>query len=470
MDLAQQQRELKQIKAEVQLQPKIKHVNVCKQLGFDRATFTDPRSGKTDPVFCFVLELCPNGTLFDHIEASSRWGEKLARSYFHQLIDGLDACHKQDIAHRDLKPENVLLDANFVLKICDFGMATRFTGYQGGTKMMYTHAGTAAYRAPETFSARKGATATGYDKACDIWSAAVVCFIMIAGFPPLKLARRTDWWYDKLKAGNIPLFWRAHEQTAPFVDSTNNGLVKNFIERVLDPNPATRLTIAQIRQHDWYTQETYTHEQCAQELRRRSRSLHDAIMEKTHQQQENAATRTVVSRDCNAPEVDAVPLERLVDATIGAWPDKTSTSDTLEKVCPKLDRKNAMPTRQWFESEELPRDILSCIVDVLKNNDCKTTLNCDSFTIEATQILAPEKAKKQSADKADAKANAELPSTASPEVIKFQVEVRDKGRCMYQVTFRRLFGCPLQYGRMYRRILTGQKGINESYPKLVFIS
>lgn len=40
-----------------------------------------------------------------------------------QLFKGLEYIHGLNIAHRDLKPENVLLDANSVVKICDFGSA-----------------------------------------------------------------------------------------------------------------------------------------------------------------------------------------------------------------------------------------------------------------------------------------------------------------------------------------------------------
>ena len=45
------------------------------------------------------------------------------RKYIYHILCGLKYIHSCSVLHRDLKPGNILLDHNFQIKICDFGLA-----------------------------------------------------------------------------------------------------------------------------------------------------------------------------------------------------------------------------------------------------------------------------------------------------------------------------------------------------------
>ena len=47
-----------------------------------------------------VLELAPANELFDFLSYTGCFEESIARSYFNQLIAGLECCHSAGFAHR----------------------------------------------------------------------------------------------------------------------------------------------------------------------------------------------------------------------------------------------------------------------------------------------------------------------------------------------------------------------------------
>mmetsp|Transcript_11359 Transcript_11359/g.9772 ORF Transcript_11359/g.9772 Transcript_11359/m.9772 type:complete len:100 (-) Transcript_11359:543-842(-) len=90
------------------------------------------------------MEYAPYGDLFDCMEkAQIHRDEKLVRTYFHQLIEGLEYLHTNKIAHLDLKCENLLLTKDYKLKIADFD-CSRMEGDSHVRTL-----GTLNYRAPE---------------------------------------------------------------------------------------------------------------------------------------------------------------------------------------------------------------------------------------------------------------------------------------------------------------------------------
>lgn len=64
----------------------------------------------------------PCKDLFDYITEKRVLDESLARDFFRQIIDTLQAIHKAGVVHRDIKDENILVDMKSnTLKIIDFG-------------------------------------------------------------------------------------------------------------------------------------------------------------------------------------------------------------------------------------------------------------------------------------------------------------------------------------------------------------
>lgn len=57
--------------------------------------------------------------------------EPEVRYYMRQLVDGVHYIHSQNVIHRDLKLGNMFLADDMVMKIGDFGLATRLDPNDG---------------------------------------------------------------------------------------------------------------------------------------------------------------------------------------------------------------------------------------------------------------------------------------------------------------------------------------------------
>lgn len=73
----------------------------------------------------YAMRLAEYGEIYKFIEHTERFSERLARSLYLQLMQGLAYLHQQGVAHRDIKPENLLIDSKCRLIIADFGFAVQ---------------------------------------------------------------------------------------------------------------------------------------------------------------------------------------------------------------------------------------------------------------------------------------------------------------------------------------------------------
>jgi 5'-AMP-activated protein kinase catalytic alpha subunit len=92
-----------------------------------------------------VMELAPKGELFGLIYDNGKMSEEIGRTYFKQILSGIEYCHQNLVAHRDLKPENILVGENDILKIVDFGLSNLMKD----GKFLSTSCGSLNYASPE---------------------------------------------------------------------------------------------------------------------------------------------------------------------------------------------------------------------------------------------------------------------------------------------------------------------------------
>lgn len=191
-----------------------------------------------------VLELAPEGELFNYIVMKQKLSEDESRKLFVQLFQGIKYLHERNIVHRDIKPENILLvDKNLHVKLADFGLA-KIIGEESFTT---TLCGTPSYVAPEILADSKQRK---YTKAVDVWSLGVVLYICLCGFPPFS---------DELYSRDFPFTLSQQiksgrfDYPSPYWDSVGDPAL-DLIDSMLIVDPEKRFTIDQCLQHPWLTQ------------------------------------------------------------------------------------------------------------------------------------------------------------------------------------------------------------------------
>ena len=95
-----------------------------------------------------------------------------------QVANGMAAAHNQDVIHRDLKPSNILMNADGLVKIVDFGIASASSNVDSTLTQAGSIIGTPAYLSPER---AKGLDA---DHRSDIYALGIIAYGMLTGQLP----------------------------------------------------------------------------------------------------------------------------------------------------------------------------------------------------------------------------------------------------------------------------------------------
>lgn len=210
-----------------------------------------------------VMPYCGSGDLFAFLQDSQRIDlptpglpEDEAKRLFLQIIAGLKHLHAKGICHRDISPENIMMDGNGCL-IIDMGMCLRVpytdpngdgvTDISQGTQKRLLKpqgaCGKLPYMSPEIYRNRDD-----FDgEAVDVWTVGTILFCMLSGNRSYETPHKSD----------AQFYWMTHGIDV-LLDDWGVQLSKDALDLLrgmLTVDPSERLTIEEIENHPWCSEQ-----------------------------------------------------------------------------------------------------------------------------------------------------------------------------------------------------------------------
>ena len=119
-----------------------------------------------------ITELAPNGSLHEYLHVRKKKpSPDQSIGWAHQIANGMQHLHSNNIVHRDLKSGNVLLASGMLAKVGDFSTARTLT-----KTAKTTQKGTYRWMAPEIMKGLE----TNINKMCDVFSYGMVLYEIFA--------------------------------------------------------------------------------------------------------------------------------------------------------------------------------------------------------------------------------------------------------------------------------------------------
>ncbi|KAL8120420.1 MAP3K epsilon protein kinase 1-like isoform X2 [Apium graveolens] len=216
------QEDLNIIMQEIDLLKNLRHKNIVKYLG----------SSKTKSHLHIILEYVENGSLANIIKPTKfgPFPESLVAVYIVQVLEGLVYLHEQGVIHRDIKGANILLTKEGLVKLADFGVATKLTEADVNT---HSVVGTPYWMAPEVIEM------SGVCAESDIWSVGCTVIELLTCVPP---------YYDLQP---MPALFRIVQDERPPIPDSLSPAMTDFLFQCFKKDARQRPDAKTLLSHPW---------------------------------------------------------------------------------------------------------------------------------------------------------------------------------------------------------------------------
>ena len=212
--------EKKSIQMEINLLKKLKHENIVKYIDYI----------STENHLNIILEYVDSGSLSSIIKKFGPFPESLVAIYIKQVLTGLDYLHSQGVVHRDIKGANILTTKEGIVKLADFGVATKLNDGEKASSVV----GTPYWMAPEIIEMR-GHISTS----CDIWSVGCTVIELLTGNPP---------YWD---LAQFTALFRIVQDEHPLLPNGISENCKDFLLKCFHKEPVLRVDAKTLLKHPW---------------------------------------------------------------------------------------------------------------------------------------------------------------------------------------------------------------------------
>jgi serine/threonine protein kinase len=161
------------------------------------------------------------GVTLDELIGQGRVSVEDGTSYIAQALAALSYAHQKGVIHRDIKPANMMLTANHLVKLMDFGIAR--SAAERSMTQTGTTLGSVNYMSPEQI------TGQAVDARSDVYSTGISLYEIVTGQRPFNAP--SDY---ELMAMHVKESPKAPMELRPWLPSSLNEIILTAIAK--DPN------------------------------------------------------------------------------------------------------------------------------------------------------------------------------------------------------------------------------------------
>ncbi|MFD7159649.1 protein kinase [Kribbella sp. NPDC059898] len=187
--------------------------------------------GQYDDNFYLVMELVEGRSVAGEIDEDGPVPWDRAIDLVEQAAAGLAAAHAENVVHRDIKPSNLMISAEGVVKVADFGIAALPGSETSELTMTGQIIGSPLYLSPERARGQKGGPES------DVYALGCVLYQLLTGRPPFMGDHPTALLFQHVDTEPVPPSRLRPELGGPY---------EGLLLRMLAKDPADRPTAAEL--------------------------------------------------------------------------------------------------------------------------------------------------------------------------------------------------------------------------------